>query len=118
MKNAEYIIVLADDDHDDQAIIKEIFSIHSDSITILNVLDGMETLHLLERLQKKRYPSLPHYSRHQHAAHERPRNLAVYQNAREAQGRSGGTVQYFARRERQAVCPTAWRQLHLKAFHL
>lgn len=53
MKNEEYIIVLADDDLDDQAIIKEIFSLHADSITILNVLDGVETLRLLERLQKK-----------------------------------------------------------------
>lgn len=59
MKNAEYIIVLADDDLDDQAIIKEIFSLHSDSITILNVPDGEETIRLLERLQKKDiYPCL------------------------------------------------------------
>lgn len=59
MKNAEYIIVLADDDADDQAIIKEIFSLHADSITILNVSDGEETIRLLERLQKKNiYPCL------------------------------------------------------------
>jgi CheY-like chemotaxis protein len=53
MKNSEYIIVLADDDLDDQEIIKEIFLLHSDSITILNVLDGVETVRLLERLHKK-----------------------------------------------------------------
>ena len=59
MTNAEYIIVLADDDLDDQAIIKEIFSLHTDSITILNVANGEETLRLLERLQKKGiYPCL------------------------------------------------------------
>lgn len=59
MKNAEYIIVLADDDLDDQAIIREIFSLHTDSITILNVPDGEETIRLLERLQKKNiYPCL------------------------------------------------------------
>lgn len=59
MKNAEYIIVLADDDLDDQTIIKEIFSLHSDSITILNVLNGVETVRLLERLQDKGiYPCL------------------------------------------------------------
>ena len=59
MKNAEYIIVLADDDLDDQTIIKEIFSLHTDSITILNVLNGVETVRLLERLQDKDiYPCL------------------------------------------------------------
>lgn len=59
MKNEEYIIVLADDDTDDQAIIKEIFSLHTDSITILNVADGEETVRLLDRLQKKEiYPCL------------------------------------------------------------
>lgn len=52
MKN-EHIIILADDDLDDQLILKEIFSIHSDSIKLLNVLDGEETLHLLDRLQQK-----------------------------------------------------------------
>jgi CheY-like chemotaxis protein len=59
MKNAEYIIVLADDDLDDQAIIKEIFLIHTDSITIFNVQDGEETIRLLQRLEKKgTYPCL------------------------------------------------------------
>jgi CheY-like chemotaxis protein len=52
MKN-EYIIILADDDLDDQLIIKEIFSMHSDAVKVLNVLNGEETLHLLERLQRK-----------------------------------------------------------------
>lgn len=52
MKN-EYIIILADDDMDDQLIIKEIFSKHSDAVKVLNVLNGEETLHLLERLQHK-----------------------------------------------------------------
>ena len=59
MKSSEYIIVLADDDIDDQVIIKDIFSLHTDSITILNVVDGEEAIHLLERLQKKHiYPCL------------------------------------------------------------
>lgn len=59
MKKQKYIIVLADDDIDDQTIIKDIFSLHSDSITILNVLDGVETIRLLEYLQKKStYPCL------------------------------------------------------------
>lgn len=53
MKIGEYVIVLADDDLDDQLIIKEIFSIHSDVVRVLNVLNGEETLHLLERLQRK-----------------------------------------------------------------
>ena len=52
MKN-EYIIILADDDMDDQLIIKEIFCMHSDAVKVLNVLNGEETLHLLERLQRK-----------------------------------------------------------------
>lgn len=53
MKSPEYVIILADDDLDDQLIIKDIFSRHSDAVTVLNVLDGEETLRLLERLQKK-----------------------------------------------------------------
>jgi CheY-like chemotaxis protein len=53
MKTPEYVIILADDDLDDQLIIKEIFSMHSDAVKVLNVLNGEETLHLLERLQRK-----------------------------------------------------------------
>jgi CheY-like chemotaxis protein len=53
MKSPEYVIILADDDLDDQLILKEIFSMHSDTVKILNVLNGEETLHLLERLQNK-----------------------------------------------------------------
>ena len=53
MKTTEYIIILADDDVDDQLILREIFSLHSNAVTILNVANGEETLHLLERLQRK-----------------------------------------------------------------
>jgi CheY-like chemotaxis protein len=53
MKAPEFVIVLADDDLDDQLIIKDIFSAHSDVVNVLNVLNGEETLHLLERLQRK-----------------------------------------------------------------
>ena len=53
MKTSEYTIILADDDLDDQLILREIFSMHSDTVKILNVLDGEETLQLLDRLQHK-----------------------------------------------------------------
>ncbi|MGB8191200.1 MAG: response regulator [Chitinophagaceae bacterium] len=53
MKKPEYTIVLADDDLDDQAIIQDIFHTHSNAITIFNVADGEETLHLLHDLQNK-----------------------------------------------------------------
>jgi CheY-like chemotaxis protein len=53
MKSPEYVIILADDDLDDQLIIKEIFSLHSSHVRMMNVLNGQETLHLLERLQQK-----------------------------------------------------------------
>ena len=50
MKTTDQIILLADDDIDDRAIINEIFSAHSKDIFILNVSDGEEVIYRLDEL--------------------------------------------------------------------
>jgi len=50
MKANDHIIILADDDPDDQTIIREIFSIHSNNIKLLSASNGEEVLTLLDKL--------------------------------------------------------------------
>jgi CheY-like chemotaxis protein len=53
MGAVENIILLVDDDKDDQLIIKEIFSVHSSRLTVLNVDNGEQALHTLDLLRSK-----------------------------------------------------------------
>jgi CheY-like chemotaxis protein len=53
MNSYRNLILLADDDIDDQEIIKEIFASHATDLTIMTVDNGEEALHALQLLHAK-----------------------------------------------------------------
>jgi CheY-like chemotaxis protein len=52
MNTKKDIIVFADDDPDDQILIKQMFSIHSKHVTVINVMNGKEALEAIEELKQ------------------------------------------------------------------